>query len=194
MATAAGLLLTGGAGRRMGRDKSELVLGGERLADRGARLLVEVTDPALEVGPGRSALPAILEEPPGSGPLAAMAAGGRALSALRYRGPALLLAVDMPLVTGALLAFLRDFPGTGSVVPFVGGRAQPLCARYSPEALSTAEDLVSAGERSMQALLGSGIEVQWAGPRMWGSVADEHAFSDLDTPEDLIAAQRLVEE
>jgi molybdopterin-guanine dinucleotide biosynthesis protein A len=100
----------------------------------------------------------------------------------------------MPLVTEALLAFLRDFPGTGSVVPFVGGRAQPLCTRYSRGALRLAEELVAAGERSMRVLLSSVTDVQWAGPRMWGSVADERAFSDLDTPDDLIAAEGLVEE
>jgi molybdopterin-guanine dinucleotide biosynthesis protein A len=193
MTEAAGLLLTGGAGHRLGRDKADLILGGERLADRGARILSAVTDPVLEVGPGRSELPATREEPPGSGPLAAVAAGGRALRGFGHQGPVLVLAVDMPLVTEALLAFLRDYPGTQSVVPFVAGRAQPLCARYSAEAVRTAQDLTAQGERSMRALL-SRIGAQWAGPRMWGSVADERAFSDVDTPEDLIAAQGLVEE
>jgi molybdopterin-guanine dinucleotide biosynthesis protein A len=100
----------------------------------------------------------------------------------------------MPLVTETLLEFLRDFPAMGSVVPFVGGRAQPLCSRYSPDALRTAERMAAAGERSMRGLLSSLTDVQWAGPRMWGAVADERAFSDLDTPEDLIAAEGLVEE
>jgi molybdopterin-guanine dinucleotide biosynthesis protein A len=194
MTEAAGLLLTGGAGRRMGRDKAELTFGRERLADRGARVLAAVCDPVLEVGPGRSALRATREDPPGSGPLAAVAAGGADLQALGHQGPTLVLAVDMPLVTEALLAFLRDFPGTGTVVPFVGGRGQPLCARYSAEALRTAGELAAAGERSMRSLLTSVPDVQWAGPRMWASVADERTFTDLDTPDDLTTAQGLVEE
>lgn len=34
-------------------------------------------------------------------------------------------------------------------------------------------------------LLRAAPDVQWAGPRMWGQVADDRAFLDLDTPEDL---------
>jgi len=42
--TAGGLLLTGGASRRFGSPKAELTIDGERLADRGARLLLDVCD------------------------------------------------------------------------------------------------------------------------------------------------------
>jgi molybdenum cofactor guanylyltransferase len=83
---AAGLLLTGGASRRMGRDKATLTLtpAGESLAGRTARLLAAVTSPAFEVGPGHSQLPAIAEGQPGAGPLAAVAAGRRALCAFGW--------------------------------------------------------------------------------------------------------------
>ncbi len=181
----AGLLLTGGTSRRMGRDKATLVIGGQRLVDRTAAVLSEVCSPALEVGPGHSDLPAVTEDPPGQGPLAAMAAGGRSLVTRGHRGPAIVLAVDMPNVTAALLRFLADFPGGSSVVPFVEGRAQPLCARYSGAELELAAKLVAAGERSMQALLEAVPGMQWAGPRMWGDVAGPEAFADLDEPADL---------
>ncbi|HZI37181.1 MAG TPA: NTP transferase domain-containing protein, partial [Acidimicrobiia bacterium] len=52
----AGLLLTGGASRRMGRDKALLEVGGRRLVDRAASVLAAVADPVLEVGPGWSEL------------------------------------------------------------------------------------------------------------------------------------------
>lgn len=185
MAEIAGLLLTGGASRRMGRDKADLLVEGVRLADRAAAVLSEVCAVALEVGPGWSSLESVREEPPGTGPLAAVAAGGRFLRGLGHGGPALVLAVDMPNVEEPLLRFLATFPGTGTVVPFVGGHPQPLCARYSAEALAAAERLAAKGETSMRALLGALPEVQWAGPRMWGRVATESAFLDLDAPEDL---------
>jgi molybdenum cofactor guanylyltransferase len=181
----AGLLLTGGASRRMGRDKADLVVGGVRLADRGAAVLAEVCEPVLEVGPGWSPLEAVQEDPAGTGPLAAVAAGGRALGDRGHRGPVLVLAVDLPAVEVPLLRFLATFPGTGTVVPFVGGHPQPLCARYSAEALATADRLASEGQTSMRALVAALPEVQWAGPRMWGRVATEAAFVDLDVPEDL---------
>jgi molybdopterin-guanine dinucleotide biosynthesis protein A len=91
----------------------------------------------------------------------------------------------MPLVEEALLRFLADFPGETTVVPFVEGRAQPLCARYSPAALATAARLTETGERSMRSLLEAIPDVQWAGPRMWGGGVDASAFLDIDTAEDL---------
>ena len=180
-----GLLLTGGASRRMGVDKAALEIGGERLADRGARVLGAVCLPVVEVGPGYAGIETVLEEPPGGGPLAAIAEGARALRARGHVGPAMVLAVDLPLVTAAALAFLRDFPGSDSVIPFVGGEPQPLCGRYSAEALDHAPDAVAAGQDSVRAFLGSLPRVQWVGPRMWGSVADERTFADVDAPEDL---------
>lgn len=184
----AGILLTGGASRRLSTDKASLLVHGERLADRQARLLREVCAPCVEVGPGASGLTAVREDPTGAGPLAAVAAGAAALRRQGHGGGALVVAVDLPLLTSAVLRFLADFPGGGSVVPFVAGRAQPLCARYSGGALDAAARLTSAGERSMGALLAAVDDLQWAGPRMWGSVAPPEAFADVDTPED---AERL---
>src|SRR3954468_1318664 len=99
----AGLLLPGGASRRMGRDKALLEVGGQRLVDRAATALAAVADPVLEVGPGWSVLPAVREDPPGSGPLAAVVAGAAALRAGGHDGPVIVLAVDMPFVTVELL-------------------------------------------------------------------------------------------
>jgi molybdenum cofactor guanylyltransferase len=179
------MLLTGGTSRRMGRDKADLVVEGERLADRTARVLAQVCAPVLEVGPGRSRLDSVLEDPPGGGPLVAVAAGRRGLLEQGYAGPAVVLAVDMAAVEPPLLHFLATFPGEGSVVPFVTGRAQPLCARYSAATLAVAERLAAGGERSMRALVHEAGDLQWAGPRMWGAVVDDRAFLDLDTPADL---------
>lgn len=190
MSDVAGLLLTGGASRRTGRPKAELVVDGARLSDRAAAVLSDVCHPVLEVGPGWTSLPAVSEDPPGAGPLAAVAAGGRALRGEGHGGPAIILAVDMPRVDPPLLRFLADFPGTSTVVPFAHGRSQPLCARYSSDALEAAERLVAEGETAMRALLETELEVQWAGPRMWGRAASDEAFLDIDTPEDLDRAVR----
>ena len=46
--------MTGGASRRLGRDKATLMYQGETLAVRAARVLSEVCDPVIEVGPGVS--------------------------------------------------------------------------------------------------------------------------------------------
>jgi molybdopterin-guanine dinucleotide biosynthesis protein A len=182
---ASALLFTGGASRRFGSPKAELRINDERLADRGARLLLEVCETVLEVGPGYSSLPTVREEPAGSGPLAALAAGADALAARGATGPFLVLAVDLPFVTRTLLEYVRDHPTPSTVVPRVDGVAQPLCARYSPDAAATARALVVDGARAMKALLGA-VAVTWVDDDEWGRVASADALDDVDTPDDAL--------
>ena len=168
-----GLLLTGGASRRLGRDKATLVVHGERLADRGARVLGTVCTPVLEVGPGVSDLPAVREEPAGAGPLAALAAGGAELARRGHDGPTILLGVDLAFVDVPLLELLVGWPGDGIVVPVREGRRQTCCARYGRAALDTAADLVARGERSLHSLL-EVVPVVEVGEREWRAVAPPH--------------------
>jgi len=178
----AALLLTGGASRRMGADKATLVVGGVGLAERTAALLGAVAAPVLEVGPGYTALPRTREVPPGSGPLAAMAAGAAALLERRHRGPVLVVATDLPLLTRAYLLRLADHRADDArccVVPRdAEGRPQPVCARYSMAVLARAPALVAAGHRSVMALLARA-------PVIWLDGGGDDALMDVDTPEDL---------
>ncbi|MSO79529.1 MAG: molybdenum cofactor guanylyltransferase [Acidimicrobiia bacterium] len=178
------LLLTGGASRRLGIAKSTLLRDGESLADRGARVLVATCDLVLEVGSGASALPVVREDPPGSGPLSAVDAGAAELGARGHEGPVLVLAVDLPFVEPALLAWLASHPARDTVVPRVDGNAQSLCARYSAEALAVAEQLVAEGEQSMRSLLAA-VPVAFQDEEQWGAVCDAQAFADVDTMADL---------
>lgn len=180
----AALLLTGGASRRFGGPKADVRVGDERLADRSARVLAAVAAPVLEVGPGRSSLEAVLEDEPGAGPLAAVAAGGAALAA-RGAGdlPVLVLAVDLPFVDEAWLRTLARASSADAIVPRVAGRAQPLCARYSAAALARAARLVADGARSMQALL-EVLDVRWVDEPEWFGITTARCFVDVDTPDD----------
>jgi molybdopterin-guanine dinucleotide biosynthesis protein A len=176
----AALLLTGGASRRMGFDKALVRIGGVPLALRIGRRARAVAAPALEVGPGHSGLETAPESHPGSGPLAALADGVVALRNRGFGGPALVLSTDLPHLDTATLSTLVSWPGTGSVVPLLSGRAQPLCARWSAADLDASLALVAAGERSLQALLArSGITLTGA--------IDPRRLSDADTPEELDA-------
>lgn len=178
-------MLTGGTSRRLGFDKAELRLGDERLADRAARVLLEVCNPALEVGPGRSPLPVVREASPGEGPLVALVAGAEALRATGTEGPVLLLAVDLPFVESPLLEWLASRPGSGTVVPTdAGGEPQPCCARYGAGALETAARLVATGKRSLRALL-EATPIEVVGPDQWRQAAEPNALDDADTPEDV---------
>jgi molybdopterin-guanine dinucleotide biosynthesis protein A len=184
----AGLLLTGGASRRFGTPKGEFLVLGERLADRTARALATVADPALEVGPGYSSLEVVVEPQPGSGPLAGIAAGRTALLARGFADtPALVLAVDLPFLEVGILGALIAARPADAVVPRVDGVPQPLCARYSGACLARAVELVNSGERSMRALLHA-VDVRWLDEEDWSAVTSARSFADIDTPED---AQRL---
>jgi molybdopterin-guanine dinucleotide biosynthesis protein A len=187
MAATAGILLTGGRSRRMGVDKASLVIDGETLAVRAGRRLAAVCEPVLELGDGGSGFDHVRESPPGAGPLAALAAAGVALRARCVPGPALLLAVDLPAVDEPLLRWLRDRPGSPTLVPRVDGRLQPVCARYGADALLAAESLVIGGVRALHELFDV-VEHDVVAEAEWGAVTSPDAFLDLDTPTD---AQRF---
>lgn len=172
----------------MGSDKALLEVEGRRMVDRAAAALSAVAEPVVEVGPGWSGLPAVREDPPGSGPLAAVSAGVAALRAAGHDGPVLVLAVDMPRVGVEVLRLLADRPGLATAVPRAEGHPQVLCARYGPDTLAEADRLLAGGGKSLRQLvegLAARGEAEWVEPDEWESVAGRDTFSDVDTPEDL---------
>lgn len=87
-----GILLAGGASSRFGSPKELAEYDGETLGDRAWRLLGEVCDERIRVGAGGL-------DDPGTGPVAAIAAGLRAAS----HEIAVVIPVDMPRLTVAAL-------------------------------------------------------------------------------------------
>lgn len=189
-----GVILTGGASRRMGQPKAWLEVGGRSCIAR-------VRDACLEAGlavefqgalPGvREAFPAHdlhLDPEPGQGPLAALVA-----ALARHPGAAvLLLACDLPFASPALLrGVARAVVDADWAAPTVGGRAHPLCGAYAPTVLAPARALVAAGRRDMQALLRA--------PELRGrTLVPDPSWGDPDvlllnvnTPEDLQRARHL---
>lgn len=184
-APAGGVLLTGGASRRMGFDKALLEVGGRANAARLAAVLSEaVSGPLIEVGPGVSGLVPVRESPPGAGPLAALVAGADGLARAGWQGPVIVVACDLPLLSASALATVAGWPGAASVVPIWQGQYQPLCARWSATDLDVARRLVSEGTRSMQALL-EACSFSELGPGQWGPGAGPEQLADVDTPEDV---------
>ena len=136
----------------MGRDKATIVAGGASLAERSAAALRAVAAPVLASCPTASTGCAVVDDPR-QGPLVAFDAGSHALAEHGHDGPVILLACDMPLVTGEMLARMtRMRNGADAVVPIDQGRLQPLCAVYAPRARVIAHGLVAAGARSMRDL------------------------------------------
>jgi molybdopterin-guanine dinucleotide biosynthesis protein A len=164
----------------MGTAKATIELNGEPLAARAARVLTEVCDPVLEVGPGYTTLAAVREEPAGAGPLAALVAGAHALAT---DGPVVLLACDMPFVEPPLLQLLVDWPRARTVVPVTRGRMQYACARYGPAALDEATAMLQSGAASLRVACDS--DCDYLPESTWRKVAPANALDDIDTPEDL---------
>jgi molybdopterin-guanine dinucleotide biosynthesis protein A len=169
----------------MGRDKTRLVIDGSTLAVRTATLLLAVVDNAVEVGPGVSGLPSTSEDPVGEGPLVAIAAGHRKLRELGHEGAALVIACDLPLLTQRLLTLLRDWDAPGSVVPFVRGIPQPLCAKWGTRDLDGVDELLRVGVRSLRHLT-SQPDVVLLDESRWSGVVDEVEFADVDSPQDWV--------
>ena len=140
------VVLAGGAGSRLGgADKPEVVVAGRALLDHalaavaGAARVVVVGPPAL----ARPGVPTVLEDPPGGGPVAGLAAGLAAL------GPGsdlvVVLACDVPganALVPAVLAAAGSLDGARVVDP--DGRPQHLLAAYRRAALDAA--LVDLGD------------------------------------------------
>jgi molybdopterin-guanine dinucleotide biosynthesis protein A len=189
---ASGLLLTGGSSLRMGRDKAGISLAGETLAGRAGGTLRSVVSPVIVVGhDAGSGLETITD--PHEGPLVAFVAGAEALAARDATGPVLVVAADMPFVSPDLLRHLVTILGDAdAALPVAGGRDQPLCACYAPAALLFARRLVADGKRAMHELIAA-LEVVRVPEEEWLRIAPPYALLDVDSPEDLAEAERILD-
>lgn len=200
----AAVILAGGAGRRMGGvDKPALKVSGRRMLDRVLEACRD-TAPRVVVGPARDLPPDVLgttEDPPGGGPVAAIAAGLAQFDPLLQPSKVVIVAADMPLLDRVAVHALEIpylMPGGDGVAPEVvfyvdkDGQRQLLCGLWCVIPLRIAlgelaaerpEGLVGASMRALAAKL-TVSELTWRakGPPPW---------YDCDTEEDLREAQKL---
>jgi molybdopterin-guanine dinucleotide biosynthesis protein A len=184
-------ILAGGASRRMGTDKSQLLLEGRTFTERIADTLLQVSSVVTIVGreidhPSLNSIPDIY---PQWGALGGVHA---ALAKARTEW-CLVVACDLPFVTEGLftrLAALRE--NHEAVVPIQrDGQPQPLCSFYRIDpCLSRATELIKTGERRPVDLLRS-VKSRWL---TFAELEDlDHAeqfFVNINTPEDYYEATR----
>jgi molybdopterin-guanine dinucleotide biosynthesis protein A len=134
MINTAAILIGGHARRLGGLDKSRLDVGGQTILDRQIRALRGVVERVMLVGgevplaAARAGLETVRDARPGCGSL-----GGIYTALTAAAGPVLVLACDMPFVTAAFLAYVRDALGDADVaLPRTADGLHPLCAAYSP--------------------------------------------------------------
>jgi molybdopterin-guanine dinucleotide biosynthesis protein A len=180
-----GIVLAGGAGRRMGGvDKAALVVGGVTLLDRVLGAARPMCDELVVVGPARpTGVPGVTfvtEDAPGGGPGAAVTAG---LAAAAGAGVVLVLAADLPLLTTGhlrrLLGALVAAGGEAAAADDEGG-PNPLLAAYAGPALGARAAALSAGDRAAALLPAEPVIVDLG-----------RATFNVNRPDDLAAAERL---
>lgn len=148
------VVLAGGAARRLGgADKPAVLVGTAPLLDHVVAAVAGATQ-IVCVGPPRPSVVAVtwtLEDPPGGGPVAALAAG---LECVTER-IAVVLAADLPFVAAAIQPLLAAMTGyDAAVLVDADGYDQPLVGAYDVIALRTAlTELGTPAGASMRSLL-----------------------------------------
>lgn len=185
-----GAVLAGGRARRLdGVDKALLDLGEGPLLSRTLALLEPRTTGVAVIGdPRRYAdlgVPVFPDLRPGHGPLG----GLESAFDLSDAAHVLLVACDLPFVSARLLeAVLGVAHGPDVVVPTLGGRDEPLCARYSARLGPAVRDAMAAGRLKMIDLF-EGREVTRLDVTALGIAAEE--LLNINRPEDLAAARAI---
>ena len=141
-------ILIGGRSRRMGRPKEELFL------DRVANIAAEVFETVIAVqrsGGAAATIETIYESPhDDQAPVFGVA---RALQDAGDR--CFILAVDYPLITAAILRFLRErFESSSALLlaPVWSSKTQMLCGGYDPELLPRIEQRIAARRYDLRGL------------------------------------------
>lgn len=174
-------LLTGGASRRMGRDKSELVVDGTPMAERIAAELAEhgLSVTVLGTKPIQGCH-FVGDEAAYQGPLFALA---------RFTPGCPLCFVascDMPGFDASLIVSLKDrIEGFDAVIPMVDGRLQPLCALYASRSWTALRELALLGERRLMRWIDSLNIAVFEEPSFHAAGLRAENYANVNTEEEM---------
>jgi molybdopterin-guanine dinucleotide biosynthesis protein A len=194
------IVLAGGKGLRLGRDKVLEVVGGSNLLQRvvsrlssfNSNIIVVIADgKSLPRLSGYAGFRVVTDIYPGKGALGGIHAG-LAASNWQYN---LVVAGDMPFLNQALLQYMVQLsPGFDLVVPRRGDRVEPLHAVYSKSCQALVERLLEQGETRVRALFDL-VRVRYIeGEEISQFDPEQLSFFNVNTEADLKAAQRLAKE
>jgi molybdopterin-guanine dinucleotide biosynthesis protein A len=184
-----GVLLAGGAGRRLGGDKARVALAGRPLAQWALDALREVLDDVVIACRLDTELPALrgVSEAwvESEGPRGAIHGIVSALREARGR-PIVACSINLPLMSAAVVCSLAEAAGTRpAIVPEVGGALQPLIARWEPSALPVLS--------SLPADVTLVTAARALGPGILPFDGEDPAFTIVHAPEDLLRAAALLD-
>lgn len=176
----------------MGTDKAFVMLDGRSLLARALDVCRTITGEVRIVGDREKFAPFadVVEDVfPGCGPLSGIHA------ALRASGTDLnlVLAVDLPFVSPALLHFLMGQAREGGAIvtlPRAGKGWQPLCAVYRRAFADAAETALRAGRYKVDTLFDSALTRAIGEEELRSAGFSPEVFRNLNTPEELADARR----
>jgi molybdopterin-guanine dinucleotide biosynthesis protein A len=192
------LIFGGGRATRLGGvNKALLEVGGTRIIDRILEALAPISDEVVLLTndaslESLSTLRTVYDSVPHAGVLPALAAGLAEASG----EVCLAVACDMPFVSTRLFELLLELQMRSDadvVIPRSEGYLEPMHAVYRRASVELAiRAALARGEQRMISYFGA-VRVREVEQSEWGS-ADPlgRAFFNVNTPEDLTEAQRLV--
>jgi molybdopterin-guanine dinucleotide biosynthesis protein A len=194
------IVLAGGKGLRLGRDKALETVDGQSLLQRVVTRLDSFSSEIIIVTAKGKSLPQFWRNPsfrvvadayPGRGALVGLATG-LAASKARYN---LAVACDMPFLNQALLRYMLGLKsGFDLVVPRVGEYVEPLHSVYARSCLAPMERLLEQGDMKVDALLGL-VKVRYVEADEVERFDPRHlSFFNVNTDADLERAQQLAKE
>jgi molybdenum cofactor guanylyltransferase len=192
------VILAGGKGSRLGRDKAWVDLGGQTLLERAVANLeligeqiVIVTANGQQLPPLRplARLKIVTDINPGQGPLVGIYTG--LMNSPRQNN--MVVACDMPFLNRRLVEHMLSVaPGFDVVVPRLGARLEPLHAVYARSCLAPIASLLARGSLKIDCLLEL-VRVRYIGEdELVRFDPSRLSFFNINTPEDLARAQELI--
>ena len=190
-----GVILAGGASRRLEKNKALERIGGKTLIERVIDSLAPLTTEVLVVV-GRPEQAAALRLPlsvrvvsdryPGGGSLGGIFTGLEA-SAEPW---SLVVACDMPFLNRELLRHLMaQSSNVDAVVPCLGGQPEPLHALYSKACLAPMERMLRAGQLKIAPLF-EAVRVRYVDEATIDRIDPRHlSFFNINTQADLEEAR-----
>lgn len=192
------IIVAGGRGKRMGGvDKAAVAVDGERLIDYlldevsvldALQQVVVVSSRNLSIRPG---VKVTAEDPPFSGPVAAILAGTEELRDAAAERTAI-LAVDAPESATLIPELNEALDGSDAQVAVIreaGGHLQPLCAVWDTESLWLAlNEMGETADKPAKALIAAaGAITELAGTgeeRDYDTLEELADFGEVELPED----------
>ena len=182
-----GVVLAGGASRRMGQDKAALALDGEPLLSRVVRLLeAALGQPVMVIGPPERAALApgarvVPDARPGLGPLGGIVSALQAASTPHI----FVAACDMPFLRPALVRYVASLAfGYDVVVPRSARGTEQLCAVYEQGCVAAIQARLAASDRAVAPLYAQ-VRTREVAPAEWAAYdPDGRSFININTPEE----------